>query len=188
MTHFITSPTDKPHYLSCSRRSQQKAFKYLLCIMQRLFVNMICLMQLMSWRPCLKGFTYKSNLVWYKVRKDGGPDGRGVVFYFLNVMGLILFRVRRSKRTLQPDRKQVNILSSRKREHSKKPDEIYDLIESCSQGQTVSCLLVFAALGGNSRAMRIWKKIQYTTLRNGSLMLSWICSCLIVREDIRCFE
>ena len=23
------------------------------------------------------GFTYKSNLVWYKIRKDGGPDGRG---------------------------------------------------------------------------------------------------------------
>ncbi len=23
------------------------------------------------------GFMYKSNLVWFKVRKDGGPDGRG---------------------------------------------------------------------------------------------------------------
>src|SRR5262249_18842916 len=22
------------------------------------------------------GFTYKSNIVWYKIRKDGGPDGR----------------------------------------------------------------------------------------------------------------
>lgn len=27
------------------------------------------------------GFTYKTNLVWHKVRKDGGPDGRGVGFY-----------------------------------------------------------------------------------------------------------
>jgi N6-adenosine-specific RNA methylase IME4 len=24
------------------------------------------------------GFTYKTNIVWYKVRKDGGPDGRGL--------------------------------------------------------------------------------------------------------------
>src|SRR5262249_20298977 len=24
------------------------------------------------------GFTYKSNLVWHKIRKDGGSDGRGV--------------------------------------------------------------------------------------------------------------
>jgi len=80
------------------------------------------------------GFTYKSNLVWYKVRKDGGPDGRGVGFYFRNVTELILFGVRGSMRTLQPGRTQVNILSSRKREHSRKPDEIYDLIESCSPG------------------------------------------------------
>jgi N6-adenosine-specific RNA methylase IME4 len=80
------------------------------------------------------GFTYKSNLVWYKVRKDGGPDGRGVGFYFRNVTELVLFGVRGSMRTLTPGRTQVNILSTRKREHSRKPDEIYDLIESCSPG------------------------------------------------------
>lgn len=80
------------------------------------------------------GFTYKSNLVWYKVRKDGGPDGRGVGFYFRNVTELILFGVRGSMRTLSPGRTQVNILSSRKREHSRKPDEIYDLVEACSPG------------------------------------------------------
>ena len=28
---------------------------------------------------------YKGNLVWHKVRKDGGSDGRGVGFYFRNV-------------------------------------------------------------------------------------------------------
>src|SRR5688572_8629899 len=28
------------------------------------------------------GFTYKTNIVWHKIRKDGGPDGRGVGFYF----------------------------------------------------------------------------------------------------------
>lgn len=80
------------------------------------------------------GFTYKSNLVWYKIRGDGGPDGRGVGFYFRNVTELVLFGVRGSMRTLQPGRTQVNIMQSRKREHSRKPDEIYDLIERCSPG------------------------------------------------------
>ena len=80
------------------------------------------------------GFTYKTNLVWYKVRKDGGPDGRGVGFYFRNVTELVLFGVRGSLRTLQPGRTQVNIISSRKREHSRKPDELYEVIESCSPG------------------------------------------------------
>lgn len=80
------------------------------------------------------GFTYKSNLVWYKIRKDGGPDGRGVGFYFRNVTELVLFGIRGSMRTLQPGRTQVNLISTRKREHSRKPDEIYDLIERCSPG------------------------------------------------------
>lgn len=80
------------------------------------------------------GFTYKSNLVWYKTRKDGGPDGRGVGFYFRNVTEVVLFGVRGSMRTLQPGRTQVNLLPSRKREHSRKPDEIYTLVEACSPG------------------------------------------------------
>lgn len=80
------------------------------------------------------GFTYKTNIVWYKVRKDGGPDGRGVGFYFRNVTELVLFGVRGSLRTLQPGRRQVNIVSSCKREHSRKPDELYNIIESCSPG------------------------------------------------------
>lgn len=80
------------------------------------------------------GFKYKTNIVWYKIRKDGGPDGRGVGFYFRNVTELVLFGVRGSMRTLAPGRTQVNILSTRKREHSRKPDEIYDIIERCSPG------------------------------------------------------
>jgi N6-adenosine-specific RNA methylase IME4 len=40
------------------------------------------------------GFEYKSNIVWHKIRKDGGPDGRGVGFYFRNVTELVLFGVR----------------------------------------------------------------------------------------------
>jgi N6-adenosine-specific RNA methylase IME4 len=78
------------------------------------------------------GFTYKTNIVWYKVRKDGGPDGRGVGFYFRNVTELLLFGVKGKLRTLPPGRTQVNILISRKQEHSRKPDSMYDLIEKCS--------------------------------------------------------
>lgn len=80
------------------------------------------------------GFKYKTNIVWYKIRKDGGPDGRGVGFYFRNVTELVLFGVRGSMRTLAPGRTQVNILRTRKREHSRKPDELYDIIERCSPG------------------------------------------------------
>jgi N6-adenosine-specific RNA methylase IME4 len=81
------------------------------------------------------GFNYKSNLVWHKIRKDGGPDGRGVGFYFRNVTELILFGVRgKNARTLAPGRRQVNFLATRKREHSRKPDEQYKIIEACSPG------------------------------------------------------
>jgi N6-adenosine-specific RNA methylase IME4 len=84
------------------------------------------------------GFTYKSNLVWYKTRKDGGPDGRGVGFYFRNVTELVLFGIRGpNNRTLPPGRRQTNIIVSRKREHSRKPDEQYRIIERCSPGPFV---------------------------------------------------
>lgn len=80
------------------------------------------------------GFRYVSNIVWAKRRKDGGPDGRGVGFYFRNVTELLLFGVRGSMRTLGPGRSQVNMIETRKREHSRKPDEQYDLIQACSPG------------------------------------------------------
>jgi N6-adenosine-specific RNA methylase IME4 len=80
------------------------------------------------------GFRYVSNIVWAKRRKDGGPDGRGVGFYFRNVTELLLFGVKGSMRTLAPGRSQVNMIETRKREHSRKPDEQYDLIQSCSPG------------------------------------------------------
>ena len=81
------------------------------------------------------GFTYKTSIVWYKIRKDGGPDRRGVGFYFRNVTETLLFGVRGPKaRTLPPARSRANIIQSRKREHSRKPDEQYELIEACSPG------------------------------------------------------
>jgi N6-adenosine-specific RNA methylase IME4 len=81
------------------------------------------------------GFTYKTNLIWYKIRKDGGPDGRGVGFYFRNVTEILLFGVKgKNARTLQKGRSQPNIIATRKREHSRKPDEQYEIFESCSRG------------------------------------------------------
>jgi len=80
------------------------------------------------------GFKYKSNIIWHKIRKDGGPDGRGVGFYFRNTTELVLFGIRGSMRTLDPGRSQVNIIKTQKQEHSRKPDELYGLIERCSPG------------------------------------------------------
>lgn len=81
------------------------------------------------------GFDYKSNIIWHKIRKDGGSDGRGVGFYFRNVTEVILFGVRgKAARTLAPGRRQVNMIETRKREHSRKPDEQYPIIEACSPG------------------------------------------------------
>ncbi len=81
------------------------------------------------------GFSYKALLVWHKVRKDGGSDGRGVGFYFRNVTEVVLFGVRGSNaRTLAPGRRQTNLIATRKREHSRKPDELYPIVEACSPG------------------------------------------------------
>ena len=96
------------------------------------------------------GFCYKSNLVWAKRRKDGGPDGRGVGFYFRNVTEMILFGVRGSMRTLPPGRRQVNIIETRKREHSRKPDEQYDIIEACSPGPYLELFARYSRPGWTS--------------------------------------
>jgi len=81
------------------------------------------------------GFQYKTNIIWHKVRKDGGSDGRGVGFYFRNVTELLLFGTKgKQARTLAPGRRQVNLIATRKREHSRKPDEQYAVIEACSPG------------------------------------------------------
>lgn len=93
------------------------------------------------------GFTYKTNIVWYKTRRDGGPDGRGVGFYFRNVTELVLFGVRGQMRTRPPGRRQVNIILAKKREHSRKPDEIYDIVESCSPGPYLEIFARFPRSG-----------------------------------------
>lgn len=81
------------------------------------------------------GFQYKTNIIWYKVRKDGGPDRRGVGFYFRNVTEVCLFGTRGDKvRTREAGRTMPNIIVSQKTFHSRKPVEMYDIIESCSHG------------------------------------------------------
>lgn len=75
-----------------------------------------------------------ATLIWHKIRKDGGPDGRGAGFYFRNTTEVVLFGTRGRLRTLAPGRRQVNFLATRKQEHSRKPTELYDIIEACSPG------------------------------------------------------
>ncbi len=123
------------------------------------------------------GFTYKSNLVWFKVRKDGGPDGRGVGFYFRNVTELVLFGVRGSMRTLQPGRTQVNLLATRKREHSRKPDEIYDIIEACSPGPYLELFARFRHPGWAQWGNEDVERIPRQTLRTERGTLSHKCDC-----------
>ena len=93
------------------------------------------------------GFIYKTNIVWYKVRIDGGPDGRGVGFYFRNVTELVLFGVKGRLRTLAAGRREVNLFQTRKREHSRKPDELYDMIERCSPGPYLELFARFERQG-----------------------------------------
>ena len=93
------------------------------------------------------GFEYKANLIWAKRRKDGGPDGRGMGFYFRNVTEMVLFGVRGEMRTLEPGRRQVNLIETRKREHSRKPDELYDIIEACSPGPYLEMFARYARPG-----------------------------------------
>ena len=98
------------------------------------------------------GFSYKTNLIWEKVRKDGQPDGRGVGFYFRNVTEVLLFGIRGNKnRTLDAGRSQVNLLRAIKREHSRKPDEFISLIEACSD-----CPRIELFARGNRAGWDMW--------------------------------
>lgn len=122
------------------------------------------------------GFIYKANIVWHKVRKDGGPDGRGVGFYFRNTTELVLFGVRGKMRTLQPGRKQVNIIRTMKQEHSRKPDKLYDIIEACSPGPYLELFARgtrpnWIALGRQATDYRItWDTYGHNSQNQGRLI------------------
>ena len=80
-------------------------------------------------------FKYKTNIIWHKIRKDGESDNGGVGFYFRNSTEVLLFGIKGSNvRTKKLGRTQINFVKSRKREHSRKPNEFYDIIENCSWG------------------------------------------------------
>jgi N6-adenosine-specific RNA methylase IME4 len=130
LSRYGTMALDEITKLPISHFAEETAHLYLWCP-NALLPEGLAVMK--AW-----GFNYKSNIVWHKVRKDGGSDGRGVGFYFRNVTELILFGVRgKNARTLAPGRRQVNLLGTRKREHSRKPDEQYEIIEACSPGPFV---------------------------------------------------
>jgi len=127
LTRYETMSLDEICALPVQQVAQPTAHLYLWCP-NALLPEGLTVMA--SW-----GFKYKANIVWHKLRKDGGSDGRGVGFYFRNVTELLLFGTRgKNARTLKPGRTQVNYIGTRKREHSRKPDEQYQLIESCSSG------------------------------------------------------
>jgi len=127
LSRYTTLTTDEIAALPVSRILPETAHLYL-WVPNALLPDGLQVME--AW-----GFTYKTNIVWHKIRKDGGSDGRGVGFYFRNVTELLLFGIRgRNARTLGPGRRQVNYLATRKREHSRKPDEQYQIIEACSPG------------------------------------------------------
>ncbi len=123
---YETMSFDEIGSLPVAKHANDKAHLYMWCP-NALLPEGLAIMK--EW-----GFKYKTNVVWYKIRKDGGPDGRGVGFYFRNVTELLLFGIRGSMRTLAPGRRQVNIIRTRKEEHSRKPQESYRLIEQCSPG------------------------------------------------------
>jgi N6-adenosine-specific RNA methylase IME4 len=127
LSRYGTLSLDRVKALPISAITAERAHLYLWCP-NALLPDGLAVMK--AW-----GFQYKSNIVWHKVRKDGGSDGRGVGFYFRNVTELLLFGVKgKDARTLKPGRTQVNLIATRKREHSRKPDEQYKLIEACSWG------------------------------------------------------
>lgn len=114
--------------------------------MEKAHLYLWCPNALLSWGLQVMrawGFEYKTNIVWLKVRKDGGPDGRGVGFYYRNVTELVLFGTRGRLRTLAPGRRMVNFIAAMKEGHSKKPPELYDMIEHCSPGPFVELFARF---------------------------------------------
>jgi N6-adenosine-specific RNA methylase IME4 len=115
------------------------------------------------------GFAYKTNIVWYKVRRDGGPDGRGVGFYFRNVTELLLFGVKGKLRTGPAGRRQVNVVVTQKEEHSKKPAVVYDIVEKCSPGPYLELFARFRVDGwhqwGNQVDSYVFERPQHKGYR-----------------------
>jgi len=130
------------------------------------------------------GFKYKSNIIWYKIRKDGGPDGRGVGFYFRNVTEILLFGIRGRMRTLKPGRTQVNLFATRKGEHSAKPPVHYDLIESCSPGPFVELFARNKRPGWSSWGNEVEGRIVERPVHKAYRLETWGGSEFLSKESV----
>lgn len=126
------------------------------------------------------GFTYKANIVWHKIRKDGGPDGRGVGFYFRNVTELLLFGIRGKLRTLKAGRTQVNILKTRKQEHSRKPDEMYEIIEACSPGPFLELFARQRRAGWTQWGDEVDSYLHTRPVHKGTTIMPCACPCSLI--------
>ena len=107
------------------------------------------LMVLENW-----GFTYKSNLVWHKIRKDGGCDGRGVGFYFRNVTELVLFGIRGGLRTFAPDDVRSTCSPAKKGNIPVNLTSFTRSSSSAPPGRTWNCLLVIIGRTGSPGATK----------------------------------
>ena len=70
-TVTVTDGDGKRYSVDVNADSSYDAAHLYLWVPNALLAEGLAVME--SW-----GFTYKTNLVWFKTRKDGGPDGRGV--------------------------------------------------------------------------------------------------------------
>jgi len=72
------------------------------------------------------GFAYKTTLVWVK-------PGWGMGWWFRNNHEFVLFGVR-GKLPIPQEKRRGSVITGGKREHSRKPDSFYDLVEAVSPG------------------------------------------------------
>lgn len=93
------------------------------------------------------GYTYKTNLVWIKTTERGHTHRGGTGFYFRNASELLFFGVRGNLRTSEAGRMQCNVIASKRRKHSRKPDCVYEIIELCSPGPYLEMFARFSRPG-----------------------------------------
>ena len=73
------------------------------------------------------GFDYKTAIYWHKVTNAGISDRSCMGFYYRNVVEPCLFGIRGKVRTQHYD--VANLFEEKKREHSRKPEAFYSMVE-----------------------------------------------------------
>jgi len=69
-------------------------------------------------------FTYKTNIIWHKIRKAGGSDGHGVGFYFRNVTEILLFGPKDRLRARLPLTDQMSVMTPSFRYRQDRPSSL----------------------------------------------------------------